>query len=142
MDTITEYEMAYEMMEWGGVGVLHRFNTIEEQSRMMKNLHKKFESYFKIDKDFDSPQTLEEAYDHYVKINGYEGYIDDEDGTDIQDYLDMVKDRLEMNERWSKKPLCAAIGVTEDYLERAEELVKNGCNVLLIDVAHGHHKLV
>ena len=27
-------------------------------------------------------------------------------------------------------------------MERAQELVNNGCNVLLIDVAHGHHKLV
>ena len=36
----------------------------------------------------------------------------------------------------------AAVGVTGDYLERAKELVKNGCNVLLIDVAHGHHILV
>ena len=43
---------------------------------------------------------------------------------------------------WEKRPLCAAIGVTDDYLERAQELFKNGCNVLLIDVAHGHHKLV
>ena len=39
-------------------------------------------------------------------------------------------------------PICAAVGVTEDYLERAKELVFNGCNVILIDVAHGHHKLV
>ena len=140
MDTITEYGMAYEMMEWGGVGVIHRFNTIEEQSRMMKNLHKEFESYFKIDKD--SPQTLAEAYDHYVKINGYSGYIDDEDGSDIQDYLDMAKERLDSNKRWSKRPLCAAIGVKSDYLERAQELVRNGCNVIVIDVAHGHHKLV
>jgi IMP dehydrogenase len=36
----------------------------------------------------------------------------------------------------------AAVGVTGDYLERARELVWNGCNVILIDVAHGHHKLV
>jgi IMP dehydrogenase len=140
MDTITEYGMAYEMMEWGGVGVIHRFNTIEEQSRMMKNLHKEFESYFKIDKD--SPQTLDEAYDQYVKINGYEGYIDDDDGSDIQDYLDMTKERLDSNKRWSKRPLCAAVGVKSDYLERAQELVRNGCNVIVIDVAHGHHKLV
>ena len=34
------------------------------------------------------------------------------------------------------------MGVTGDYIERAQELVNNGCNVLLIDVAHGHHKLV
>ena len=36
----------------------------------------------------------------------------------------------------------AAVGVTGDYLERARELVWKGCNVILIDVAHGHHKLV
>ena len=39
-------------------------------------------------------------------------------------------------------PRCAAVGVTGDYLERAQELVNNGCNVIVIDVAHGHHKLV
>jgi IMP dehydrogenase len=39
-------------------------------------------------------------------------------------------------------PRCAAVGVTGDYLERSQELFNNGCNVLLIDVAHGHHKLV
>jgi IMP dehydrogenase len=38
MDTVTELDMALEMMEWGGVGVLHRFNTIEEQSKMMKSV--------------------------------------------------------------------------------------------------------
>ena len=38
--------------------------------------------------------------------------------------------------------VCAAVGVTGDYLERAKELVEKGCNVILIDVAHGHHKLV
>ena len=36
----------------------------------------------------------------------------------------------------------AAVGVTGDWFERAQELINNGCNVLLIDVAHGHHKLV
>ena len=39
-------------------------------------------------------------------------------------------------------PIMAAIGVqTEDRI-RAKELVKAGANVLLIDVAHGHHKNV
>jgi IMP dehydrogenase len=39
-------------------------------------------------------------------------------------------------------PIVAAIGVqTEDRI-RAKELVKNGANVLVIDVAHGHHKNV
>jgi len=39
-------------------------------------------------------------------------------------------------------PVMAAIGANGDYLERAKELVKCGANVILIDVAHGHHKFV
>ena len=92
MDTVTEYDMAYEMKERGGVGVVHRFMSIEEQAEIMEKL-----CYL--------PGT-----DHIL-----------------------IKDNL---------PKCAAVGVTGDYLERAKELVKNGCNVILIDVAHGHHKLV
>ena len=61
MDTVTEYDMAFAMMVLGGVGVVHRFNTIEEQSSIMNRLHT-------------------EKYDH------------------------------------CELPLCAAIGVTGDYL--------------------------
>jgi IMP dehydrogenase len=32
----------------------------------------------------------------------------------------------------------AAIGATGDYLERAEELIRAGVDVLVIDIAHGH----
>lgn len=32
----------------------------------------------------------------------------------------------------------AAVGVVGDYLERAEELLKAGADVLVVDVAHGH----
>ena len=42
----------------------------------------------------------------------------------------------------TKMPIAAAIGANGDYLERAQELVKNGANVILIDVAHGWHKFV
>jgi len=36
-------------------------------------------------------------------------------------------------------PVMAAIGATDNYIERAQALVLAGANVLLIDVAHGHH---
>ena len=39
-------------------------------------------------------------------------------------------------------PVMAAVGATGDYLERAELLADAGVNVLLIDVAHGHHENV
>ena len=94
MDTVTEYDMALEMMEWGGVGIIHRFMSIEKQSNIILKLHSA------------------EMGSHWT------------------------------DEEWSKIPRCAAIGVTGDYLERAQELFKNGCNVIVIDVAHGHHKLV
>jgi IMP dehydrogenase len=39
-------------------------------------------------------------------------------------------------------PIAAAVGANGDYFERAQELTKSGANVILIDVAHGHHKFV
>jgi IMP dehydrogenase len=41
-----------------------------------------------------------------------------------------------------KMPIMAAVGANGDYLERAQELTKVGANVILIDVAHGHHVFV
>ena len=92
MDTVTELDMAREMMELGGVGIVHRFMSIEKQAKMINEL-----CYM--------PGT------EHIIVN-------------------------------KASPRCAAVGVTGDYLERSQELFKNGCNVLLIDVAHGHHKLV
>jgi IMP dehydrogenase len=39
-------------------------------------------------------------------------------------------------------PIMAAIGANGDYFERAEALINAGVNVILIDVAHGHHSFV
>lgn len=36
-------------------------------------------------------------------------------------------------------PIIAAIGVTNDYMERAVALAEAGVDILLLDVAHGHH---
>jgi IMP dehydrogenase/GMP reductase len=137
MDTVTGYEMAKEMMEWGGVGVLHRFNSIEEQSLMMKRLHREWNKFF----DIGENRSLEDVYDNWTSQRITTSY-DTVDYEDLHDGLEYWKETTELDKQWSKRPLCAAVGVTDDYLERAQELVKNGCNVLLIDVAHGHHKLV
>ena len=42
---------------------------------------------------------------------------------------------------WSGQ-IAAAIGVTGDYLERAESLLAVGTDILCIDIAHGHHSLM
>jgi IMP dehydrogenase len=38
--------------------------------------------------------------------------------------------------------VMAAVGANGDYLERTQELVKAGANIILIDVAHGYHSFV
>lgn len=86
MDTVCGYEMAKLLLTLGGVGCVHRFMSIEEQSKIMKNL------------------------------NEY---------------------------RASRhQPLMACVGVNGDYFERSKELFNSGANIIIIDVAHGHHKNV
>ena len=79
MDTVTESAMAVAMGNMGGVGILHRFMTIEQQ--------------------------IQEV--HRVRGAGL-------------------------------KIIGASIGVNEEGLVRAEALVKEGVNLLTIDIAHGH----
>ncbi len=140
MDTVTEEKMAQEMMDWGGVGVIHRFNTIEEQSRMMKSLHYKWDSFFNIGDGKE--RSADNDYDDWYERLHNKSIISKSDWEDFKDYGIFTDDMAKTDEMWRKKPLCAAVGVKGDYLERAKELVINGCNVILIDVAHGHHKLV
>jgi IMP dehydrogenase len=81
MDTITESSMANLMATSGGLGIIHRYNSIEMQVQL--------------------------AY--------------------------QVKDR-------DKR--AAAIGITGDYLERAQALYEVGVKIFCLDVAHGHHILM
>jgi IMP dehydrogenase len=83
MDTVSESEMLVAMDKAGGLGVLHRYNTIDEQLRLAN-----------------------EAF-----------------ARGVSDF-------------------AVAVGVTGDYLERAQALVDTGVETLCLDVAHGHHILM
>ena len=83
MDTVSESEMLVAMGKAGGLGVLHRYNTIHEQHRLANEAFARGVSEFAV-----------------------------------------------------------AVGVTGDYLERAEALVHTGVKTLCLDVAHGHHILM
>ena len=80
MDTVTENDMAVALSVAGGLGIVHRYNSVGEQANIIK-------------------QAIADGADN---IGG-------------------------------------AVGVTGDYLERAQELINAGANVICVDVAHGHH---
>ena len=108
MDTVCGYEMAYKMAVMGGAGVVHRFMSIEEQSKIVKRLQAD------------------------IYGDGFGGSIAENWGVMFDDW------HAEM----PYVPIVVAIGVQEEDRIRAKELVKSGANVLVIDVAHGHHKNV
>ena len=145
MDTVTELGMAKEMLDWGGVGVIHRFQSIEKQARMMKSLHYEWDRYFEpIPGITDGTErTLEKEWDEWWdSVRGWNHPPTKSDFDDLKERFWFADTMIRDDKIWSKRPLCAAIGITGDYFERAQELVNNGCNVLFIDVAHGHHVLV
>ena len=81
MDTVTEIDMCIGMQDAGGLGIIHRYNSIDNQREM-------------------------------VRIASQIGNTG------------------------------AAIGVSGDYLERAQELYDAGAKVLCVDIAHGHHSMM
>lgn len=48
---------------------------------------------------------------------------------------------LTIKDKKGRLLVAAAIGVKGDYIERAEALINAGCDVLCIDIAHGHSEL-
>ena len=83
MDTISEAAMAMSLGKEGAAAVIHRYNSVEAQGRLVR--------------------------------------MSRELGGDIN--------------------VGAAVGVTGDYVKRANTAVEQGATFLCIDVAHGHHSL-
>ena len=145
MDTICEIDMAKEMMDWGGVGVIHRFQSIEKQSRMMEELHYEWDRYFDPVSGITdgTERTIDKEWQEWWdSVRYWNSSPTKSDWKDLKERFYWADSLIHDEEILKKRPLCAAIGVTGDYKERAQELVKNGCNVLFIDVAHGHHVLL
>jgi IMP dehydrogenase len=106
MDTVCDYTMAIKMADMGGVGIIHRFMSIEEQT-------------------FQVGLVKEHVYSPEIEL-----YLDW--GLPYDDWHSDVK----------AMPIAAAVGAGGDYLERVEKLIEAGANIILIDVAHGHHENV
>lgn len=84
--------------------------------------------------------SIEDQVWHIKKVDEWTGFID---GQFVGSGGSMENIGISTSVVSSSNILIgAAIGVTDDYCKRAQMLVDAGVRVLLIDVAHGHHKLV
>jgi IMP dehydrogenase len=203
MDTVTESHMAIALAQQGGLGIIHRNLTIEQQAEEVDKV-KRSESGMIVDPVTMSPDDkVSDALEvmRKYKISGVPitknkrlvGILTNRDlrfetrfdvpisqvmtkenlitvpvGTTLQEaesilHKHRVEKLLVVDDAYNLKGLItvkdiqkrlkypnaakdsqgrlrvgAAIGATGDFLERAEELVKENVDVLAIDSAHGH----
>lgn len=205
MDTVTEHRMAIALAQAGGIGIIHRFLTIEDQIREVIRV-KRFEHY-KIDNPITAQLStnfgeLKEIMAEYNvtsilivdKNNVLKGLVSARDWMFVKDDLvpaskimtpvdrlitasptvaletareTLIKNKVEKlplitkdgqlaglitshdvfavssdekASRDSKGRLLvgAAVGIKDEDIKRVGELVRAGCDVIVIDIAHGH----
>ena len=211
MDTITESEMAIQMAINGGLGIIHRYNTIEQQVDMIKKVKRylsfiienpytilntdtvvnlldkikkyKINSYIVIDNEnnFIGLITKRDLASHIITGKSNDILINEITNKDIItvdtnicrdkainimnkyriEKLPVIEDRkvkgliiyknlleYEINKNkysldsYGKLLVGAAIGIVDDYFERALLLVEAGCDILCVDVANGFNEKV
>lgn len=209
MDTVSESEMAIALARLGGISIIHRFMTIEENVEEIKRV-KRAQNFIVSDPYTIEPnKTIREAKkfiaekgvggllvangDHKLKgILSKRDFVFAKDENQLVEQLMTPREKLvvggrsatfaEAREKMSqnkieKLPLVdesdviiglitaddiknltdyplanidaggrlivgGSVGVHGDYLERAQELVKAGVDVLVVDIAHGHSEMM
>ena len=206
MDTVTESKMAIAMAREGGIGVLHKNMTIEQQAIKVRKV-KRAESGMIIDPVTlpldatvkDAQMSMKEHSiggipiidkDGYLKgivtnrdlrfekesnrpiteIMTTESLVTTSEGTSLQqaevilqknkieklpvvdadfklvglitfrDITKLTQKPISNKDSFGRLRVAAAIGVTQDAVERTEALVKSGVDAVIIDTAHGHTK--
>ena len=196
MDTVTEHRMAIAMSRQGGIGIIHKNMSIQEQAEEVDKV-KRSENGVITDPFYLSPDnTLEEANNLMAKfrISGVPitengklvGIITNRDLKFEEDFSKKIKESMTSEgitleeakkilakarkeklpivddnfnlkglitikdiEKQIKYPLSskdskgrllcgAALGITANVLDRAQELVNAHVDVVVLDSAHGH----
>lgn len=208
MDTVTESEMAIALAREGGIGIIHRFMTIEEQVEQVNKVKrhvgfildrpytvtpdmtlgavwelskvKKIDGFVVVDgknkivgilsrrdivfeKDptkkvfqcmtpFDKlitakvSTTFDQAKILFQKYKVEKLPLVDKNGVlkglitakSIRNFEKFPYSTIDSHKRYK---VGAAIGVVNDFVERAEALVAAGVDALVVDVAHGHNNI-
>ncbi len=205
MDKVTETNMAITMARKGGIGIIHRFFTTEQQVKEVMQVKRSMGYVIEKPYTITADKTLQDVYDllqgdvgkgvvvideqekvqgivsardmifqDYPKIKVYEvmtrkdDLITAKEGTILEEAQQiMYKNRIEklplVDQEGRLKGLItskdlvkrikypeaakdtkgrlvvgAAIGVRGDYLERTTSLLQADCDVIVIDIAHGH----
>lgn len=204
-DTVTESRMAIAMARAGGLGIIHRFMTIEQQVEMVTKVkrwghvvisdpytlplgatlgtlleqrhHYDVTSFLIVDQagllagiitardlafETDMAKKVDDIMTPKVKlitakqgVNNDEAMkllhehrieklpLVDEQGKlmglmTMQDILKREQYPMAAKDAKGRLLVGAAIGVKDDYIERAKALTQAGTDVLVLDIAHGH----
>lgn len=206
MDTVTEAKMAIAMAREGGIGIIHKNMSIEEQAlevdKVKRSEHGIITDPFSLSKDHDVSDALELMERYHISgvpiIEEDEKLIGIITNRDIRFEIDTSKKiyevmtsenlvtaekDIEMDEaleimkqhKIEKLPLidddyklaglitikdieksiehpnsakddsgrllvAAAVGITEDMLDRIDALVESKVDLIVVDTAHGHSK--
>lgn len=206
MDTVTESAMAIALATEGGIGVIHRFMTIENQVEEVTKVKRTVGFILNTPYTILPTDTLQKVYEKKMKTGIDCFIVVDEKNTIVgilsrRDYQFILnKDtpvtklmtprkqlivgskkttiyeakKIFASQKIEKLPLVdkedkliglitahsvqnfekfpystkdsygryrvgAAVGVVADYLERTKALINAGCDVIVVDVAHGHN---
>ena len=206
MYTVTESKMAIAMAREGGIGVLHKNMTIEQQAIKVRKV-KRAESGMIIDpvtlpmdaSVMDAKNSMKEHRIGGIPIvdsNGFlkgivtnrdlrfekednrpiteimtsKGLVTTGEGTSLQqaevilqkqkieklpvvdadfklvglitfrDITKLTQKPISNKDQYGRLRVAAAIGITNDALERTKALVSSGVDAIIIDTAHGHTK--
>jgi IMP dehydrogenase len=104
MDTITESKMAIEMALNGGLGVIHRYNTIEQQVDMVKQVKRHLSYVIENPYTILETETIQDLLNKIKQYNAYSYLVADEDNSlkgivtkrDLNSHIIKKKDNTEL----------------------------------------------
>ena len=82
MDTVTEDKMAIGMALQGGLGIIHRFQTIEEQSQQVRNVKRYLQYIFTDPVTISSKSSLKDVIEKRKKYGIKTLFVTDTSGTE------------------------------------------------------------